>query len=158
MPEVDVSALTYFAASMFWRGSIYPWKADGTRPVPLCPYEEPLRLYLLGEAGFPEDMTLSVIVRLPSKISHLTYPPVGEWRGPLFVAKFPMPGLGFGIPAGPAVPPPMPALCFVRGVEHPFALTAELEQHLYQDGVKSLERIPPEKRSEKGSFTSLSGA
>ncbi len=89
MPEVNIPALTYFAASIFWRGSIHPWKSDGTRPVPLGPYEEPLRQYLLGEADFPEEMTLSVVVRMPSEISHFTYEPLGEWRGLLFGRKVP---------------------------------------------------------------------
>lgn len=156
MPEVKVSALTYFAASIFWRASIHPWKSDGTRPVPLGPYEDPLRLYLLGEADFPEEMTLSVVVRVPSQISHFTYEPVGEWRGPLLVAKFPMPGLAFGISAGPKIPEPMRRLCFVRGDGNPLALTAELEKHIFEDGKKMLERIPRQKwPAHLGAFTSV---
>ncbi len=146
MPEVNVSALTYFAASIFWRGSIHPWRTDGTRPVPLGPYEEPLRLYLLGEAGFPEDVALSITVRLPSRVSRLTFEPMGEWRGALFVAKFPMPGLAFAITAGPEIPQPIRRLCFVRGEGNPLALTAALEKLLLDDGVKMIERIPPGKR------------
>lgn len=147
MPEINVSALAYFAASIFWRGSIHSWKTDGTRPVPLGPYEEPLRLYLLGKADFPEEMTLSVTVRIPSQISHLTYEPIGEWQGLLLVAKFPMPGLAFHINAGPEIHQDIHRLCFVRGDGNPLILTAELEKHLMEDGKKMLERIPLDKRS-----------
>lgn len=156
MPEVNVPALTYFAASIFWRGSIHPWRSDGTRPVPLGPYEEPLRQYLLGEADFPEAMTLSVVVRMPSEISHFTYEPFGEWRGLSFVAKFPMPGLAFGISAGPEIPEPMRMLCFVRGDGNPLIFTGELEKHIFEDGKKMLERIPREKwPADLGAFTSI---
>jgi hypothetical protein len=147
MPEVSVTALTYFAASIFWRGSIHPWKADGKRPVPLGPYEEPLRRYLMGEIGFPEDMMLSVVVRMPSQISGFTYGPVGEWRGTQFIAKFPMPGLAFSISAGPDIAKPMRDLCFVRGENNPLAFTGALEQYILEDGVKMYERIPPTKRN-----------
>jgi hypothetical protein len=146
IPEVNVSALTYFAASIFWRGSIHPWKTDETQPVPLGPYEESLRQYLLGEADFPRDMTLSTTVRIPSPISHITYEPMGEWRGLLFVAKFPMPGLAFGIAAGPEIPAPLREMCFVRGDGNPLFLSGELEKYLLEDGAKMLERIPLQNR------------
>jgi hypothetical protein len=147
IPEINVAALTYFATSMFWRGSIHPWKTDGTRPVPLGPYEEPLREFLLGEADFPEDMTLSVVVRLPSPVSYFTYEPIGEWRDSShFVAKFPMPGFAFGISAGPALPQIFHDLCFVRGNGNPIALTALLEEGIQQDGVDMLQRVPEQKR------------
>ena len=33
-------ALAYFAASMFWRGAVYPWTPKHTYPIRLGPYEE----------------------------------------------------------------------------------------------------------------------
>ncbi len=48
--EINISALAYFAASIFWRGSIHPWNDDGSIPVqsgaisgavPTVPYEPP---------------------------------------------------------------------------------------------------------------------
>jgi hypothetical protein len=39
IPEINIMALTYFAASIFWRGAVHPWKSDGTVPVPVRSYD-----------------------------------------------------------------------------------------------------------------------
>lgn len=138
--KVNVPALTYFAASMFWRASVHPWKLDGTTPVPLGPFEEPLRQYLMGETEFPVDMTVAVVVRLPSDISHFTHEPMGEWRGQLLVAKFPMPGFAFSITAGVDIPAHFRRMCFVRGDGNPIFMSGALEQHILDEGVKMMRR------------------
>lgn len=66
--EVDVSALAYFAASIFWRGSIYPWNSDGTTPVKLGPIQERFRRYLKGDEAFPRDCAMIAVVREPNEI------------------------------------------------------------------------------------------
>lgn len=138
IPEINQAALTYFAVSMFWRGSIHPWKRDGTCPVPLGPYEEPVRQFLLGTAGFPVDVTLNVVVREPSGIRYLTHEPLGEWRGDLFVSKFPMPGLAFALNAGKALPAPLRNTCFVRGPGNPIVLSGTLEQPILDESVRMI--------------------
>ena len=104
IPEVNKEALMYFAASMFWRAAIYPWKSDGTYPVRLGPYEDAYRRYLLGEADFPTNSTLSVILRKKSVISHLSFEPVGGRIGGAHVHRFPMPGLAFMLYVGNEIP------------------------------------------------------
>ena len=140
IPEINIAALTYFAASMFWRGSVYPWKRDGTCPVPLGSYQEPLRQFLTGATGFPQDVTLSVVVREPSVIRHLTHEPLGEWRGDLFVSKFPMPGLAFSLSAGKVLPAAVHNTCFVRGAGNPIILSGVLEQSIFDEGVRMIGR------------------
>jgi hypothetical protein len=54
IPEINSRALAYFAASMFWRGSIHPWNHDGSIPVELGPFRESFRKY--GTCGFPKSM------------------------------------------------------------------------------------------------------
>lgn len=48
IPEIDISAIAYFAVSIFWRASIHPWNDDGSIPVNLGPFQEQFRKYLLG--------------------------------------------------------------------------------------------------------------
>lgn len=139
IPDINISALTYFAASMFWRGSIHPWKVDGTCPVPLGPYQEPLRQYLMGVTGFPTDVALAVLVREPSGIRYLTHEPLGEWRGDLFVAKFPMPGFGFSINAGRDMPPPLRRSCFVRGEGNPIVLSTLVEKYILDEKTRMVD-------------------
>ena len=53
IPEINIAALTYFAASIFWRGTVHPWKSDRTVPVPLGPFfEDQLRQFLMGLQPF----------------------------------------------------------------------------------------------------------
>jgi len=78
IPGIDVRAITYFGASIFWRGSIHPWNSNGSIPVPLGPYADPLRRYLLGEAAFPDHIALMVAIREGSETSRLTATPVGK--------------------------------------------------------------------------------
>jgi hypothetical protein len=63
IPEINISALAYFAASIVWRGSIHPWNDDGSIPVRLGPFQEQFRQYLMGLESFPKDCSLSVVVR-----------------------------------------------------------------------------------------------
>lgn len=35
IPEIDIAALSYFSASIFWRASIHGWNSDGSIPVEL---------------------------------------------------------------------------------------------------------------------------
>lgn len=56
--------LTYFAASVFWRGAVYRWPIgrDFSQLLQFGPFEEPLRLYLLGRSTFPSSAALIVCV------------------------------------------------------------------------------------------------
>jgi hypothetical protein len=80
IPEIDISALAYFATSIFWRGSIHPWNDDGSIPVMLGPFQEQFRQYLLGLLPFPKDCSLSVVVREGKEIDRLTYAPIVQTR------------------------------------------------------------------------------
>src|SRR5207342_2250884 len=59
---IDVEKLAYFALSVFWRASVYRWRAPHGGTVWNClgTYEEPIRHYLLGAAGFPADAIVMV--------------------------------------------------------------------------------------------------
>ena len=81
IPEIKIGALAYFAASIFWRGSIHPWNQDEAIPVRLGPFQERFRRYLMGEEDFPKDSILWVVVRDASGIDRLTYAPMGERKG-----------------------------------------------------------------------------
>jgi len=72
IPEIDISALAYFATSIFWRGSIHPWNDGGSIPVMLGPFQEQFRQYLLGLLPFPKDCSLSVVVREGKEIDRLS--------------------------------------------------------------------------------------
>lgn len=136
IPEIDVSALAYFAASIFWRGSIHPWNEDGSIPVRLGPFQERFRQYLLDQEAFPKDCCLLLAVREGKEIDRLTYAPIGKREGNLHVYKFPMPGFGFSLAVSKNIPPNFRAKCFVHGRENPIIVTTLIEKGLQEDAVR----------------------
>lgn len=136
IPEIDISALAYFATSIFWRGSIHPWNDDRSIPVRLGPFQEQFRQYLLGLLPFPKDCSLSVVVREGKEIDRLTYAPIGKREGDFHVYKFPMPGLGFSMVVSKNVPQNYREKCFVHGSGNPIVVTTLIEEFLMADAVK----------------------
>ena len=132
IPEINVSAIAYFAASVFWRGSIHHWNTDGTIPVSLGRFQEKFRHYLLGTAAFPDNCRLSVVVRERCTIDRLASPPSGGTIGNFQIYRFPMPGLAFGIAIGEAFPPESLTTCFVHSPGNPLALTDKIEGFLME--------------------------
>lgn len=146
IPEINVSALAYFAASIFWRGSVHPWNDDGSVPIRLGPFQESFRQYLLGTSTFPVHCALWVAVREGRQIDRLTYAPIGERRDRVHVYKFPMPGLGLSLTVSKHISPDLRKYCFVRGTGNPIVVTDLIEKFLFEDGAKlrrqSLYQIP----------------
>jgi len=133
IPEISVDELTYFSASVFWRGSIHSWDDDGRVPVQLGPYGEALRSYLDEKSGFPDDVALHVAIRDGGPVSRLTSTPVGKRLGAVRVYKFAMSGLAFTLCVGRGLTEQMRRYCLVRGTGHPMALTAVIEPFLQRD-------------------------
>jgi hypothetical protein len=140
IPEINFDAISYFAASMFWRGSIHPWNEDGTCPVRLGSFEDHFRRYLMGLQPFPKDCALWVAVRQGKEIERLTYAPFGERQGNIHVYKFPMPGLAFMTAVSKNIPSNFRDRCFVHGHGNPIIVTELIENLVIADAVKMRER------------------
>ena len=136
--EINVSALCYFAASIFWRGSIYDWNSSS--PVTLGPFEESFRVYLMGLAGFPKECSLWLAVREGKEVDRITYPPAGSRTGSFHTYRFPMPGFAFLLLVGKGVPENYRDFCFATGAGNPIVMTAILEDALLQDAAKLFQR------------------
>jgi hypothetical protein len=139
IPQVNSQALAYFAASMFWRGSIHPW-SQGTVPVKLGPFGEPFRKYLMGQDDFPNHCALLVAVREGKAIDRLTHIPVGERREFCHIYKFPMPGLAFSLAVGKNIPAHFRRSCFVHMPDNPIMVSPIIEEWLRQDASKMLQK------------------
>jgi hypothetical protein len=134
-PDIDVQALTYFAASMFWRGSIHSWSNDSV-PLRLGPFQERFRRYLMNEEAFPLHCFLWVLVREGKDTNRLTYTPLGEKKDTFWVYRFPMPGLVFLLMVGRSVPCLHRAYCFATHANHPIIVTPNVESFLVEEAVK----------------------
>jgi hypothetical protein len=140
VPEINIPALAYFAASIFWRGSIYAWNDDGSFPVRLGPFQEQLRQYLMGLEAFPKNCSLWVVVR-KGKIDRLTFAPVGERKGNFHVYRFPMPGLAFTLLVGKNIPANYREKCLVHGSGNPVIVTTIIDELLEDFAVKELSGV-----------------
>lgn len=137
IPEVNVSALGYFALSIFWRGSVHAWRGR-TVHYDLGPFQEKFRQYLVGVTSFPSDCALLVALRTDKDIDCFTYPPIGSRRDGHHVYKFPMPGLGFSIAVGRNIPANIRSCCLVNGPGNPIVVTSMIDDSLKQDAAKVL--------------------
>jgi hypothetical protein len=106
-PGFDIEKLIYFAASIFWRGAAHRWgPVDGSEVpvVHLGPYQEELRLFLLGQAPFPADVSLTVMLwpfeKVPPAALFPCASPVTGWKRYWFYIS----GLGFVLDFGKSVP------------------------------------------------------
>jgi hypothetical protein len=102
----EMDKLIYFGASIFWRGAAHQWKLDGSdlaRPD-LGVFQELLRLFLLGIAGFPADVFLTVMLwpyqKVPPAALMPDSSPVTGWQRYWFYIT----GLGFVLDFGPNIP------------------------------------------------------
>ena len=138
IPDIRVSDLAYFAASIFWRGSIYPWNEDGSTPVDLGPFQERFRRYLIGDEAFPAYACLWVAVREGTEFNRLTHVPTLARANGLHAYKFPMPGLAFTLIVSKNIPARFRALCVVHGPRNPIVVTSILEDWLAQDAASLL--------------------
>jgi hypothetical protein len=97
----------YFAASVFWRAAARIWTFDG-RPLERLSlgsaYQEQLRLYLLGKAGFPENGRVFVHVWSDARIDFTTTLPSSFRVDGIRRHKFCIPGITFILFLGGVVP------------------------------------------------------
>lgn len=110
---IDVLRLAYFGLSAFWRASVHKWRGPhgGNIWNDLGAYEEPIRRYLLGEAGFPANVVLAVTACTDNGSQGSFYTPC-EVRGHE-VTGFGMlaRGIHFRLFVGPDIPQEMRAAC-----------------------------------------------
>jgi len=61
---IDTAMLAHFALSVIWRASVHAWPISSTETtsISLGSYAEPMRKYLSGDAGFPEDVVVMATV------------------------------------------------------------------------------------------------
>ncbi len=77
---IDTERLGYFALSVLWRAGVHAWRTskDSTQQIPLNQYEEPIRQYLAGESGFPQNVAImaSVCTDRYAKLFHMPTPAI----------------------------------------------------------------------------------
>jgi len=126
-PEIDVEKMTHFALGIFWKASVYSWKANERNPmIQLGPYGDLIRLWLRGERAFPEGVCLSVLVARPEQaLIVLNGPSATSLRGwHAFLLN--VPGVSFILNVGRHMDPEMILTCFHESPQHPVFVSDEI--------------------------------
>lgn len=110
-PFIKRDHLAYFALSVFWRASVHGWKK--ITPIDLGTYEELFRAYLNGEASFPENVSLQVVVCTDTASQNMffTPSPLQGFRQPYRAYSFQARGIVFTANVGKLLSQPKKNLC-----------------------------------------------
>jgi len=103
------------------------WTMDAVEleRLDLGEYAEPMRLYLLGDAEFPADTIVTVVVSSLRDVNLMASLP--EQSDPFQGYRsyfFAIPGLAFMVDAGPDIPQTMQQECLYRGPQRPIFYSA----------------------------------
>jgi hypothetical protein len=134
--DVDVSALTYFSASMFWRAAVHNWSRRVKEPaIDLGPYTEELRKYLSGSTmEFPQDCIL--LVTLPNRdcdqAGWMMHPFPKRTHGCHMYAMCFL-GIGLSLAVGRQIPTDWRECDFVRGPGNPIIMSSQFGEMFERD-------------------------
>ncbi len=124
VPKIDCRKLTHFAAGIFWKASVHSWRGGETTPlIELGKYSELLRVFLRGEAPFPEKIALIVgVVPPPVRTINFCYPYRGSASGH-HNYLFHIPGIEFALLVGNTIPAGQKTNCFASHSLHPIIVS-----------------------------------
>jgi hypothetical protein len=116
---IETEDLAYYALSVLWKGSVYKWKTfqGQESTVDLGKYQEPIRHYLTGEAGFPDGVYVITTVCTDKGSPGMCFAPskVSESQFPMFSVL--VRGIWFHIITTDEMPAGISDLCCVRSTE-----------------------------------------
>lgn len=127
---IDVEALTYFPMSVFWRCGARSWNLRGFRKDPIelgIRYQEEIRLFLLGDAQFPEYASLTVWVssrEVPLLAAHF---PMSERAETVYVHRLYIPGIQFMLALGRQIEASHLRGCIKHGRDNPVWMSDQVD-------------------------------
>jgi hypothetical protein len=148
-PGVDVDKIAYFGASIFWRACLPGWRgARGYELVPLVlgTYEDELRLFLLGERSFPDDVALVTALGVSMEV-HRTGVAIDPWtkeRHPHMGYehhRFVVPGICFDMFTGRGIPTHWRELCTVHSPNRLVHRSPDVDMWIAEDSRSGVVEI-----------------
>jgi hypothetical protein len=122
---IDIDKLAYFSASVIWRASLRQWRIQKQTYEPIqigAKSQEELRLFLLGQAPFPQN-AVSVVCVSTSEVPPLTTGfPDSLLNGDKNIHRFYVPGIWFHVVLGENLPEDNRQMCILRSPVHPICL------------------------------------
>jgi len=147
---IDTEPLAYYALSILWKGSVHKWTTlKGQKSsVDLGKYQEPIRRYLIGDAGFPDGVYVIVAACTDIGSQGMTFAPslVAESRFPMYSIL--VRGLWFHVITTDSPAPGLDQLCCVRSLRK-VVFKEDCTQRFLQAGrhIHQTAVVSPELRS-----------
>ena len=140
--DLDVEALRFFAASVFWRASVTTWSVPAGGPLKntLAKYDEPFRRFLLQKSPFPASARLQAWVSSEDDPPRMVSFPRAQRRAGHHFHDFYIPGLHFILVVGGMLPAEIRSAYKVRPDELPIFVTNSRSGGFFQQIVKELRR------------------
>ena len=109
VPTIRVPHLIHCITGIFWKASVHAWRKGPAKPwISLGAHSDLLRQFLLGEAGFPQDMSLSIIV-VPPPSTLIGFHPPYQTKGPDPIFHLYLCGINCTLWKGQNIPPEIAA-------------------------------------------------
>jgi hypothetical protein len=137
-PDVDVAALVYFGASVFWRSAAHTWRFGATQTtIELGPYEDELRTWLLEQRSFPEHLVMWISSGIRNSPPLMACTPFLFNKTDHYQYRFNIPGVIFDLFAGGQIPAVARRMCSLRSPER-FVYITSLADHGMLDAMSQL--------------------
>jgi hypothetical protein len=142
-PEFDTDKVVHFALGVFYKAAVHSWLVDDKSQrrlkLEFGPYEEAIRLHLIGEAAFPAQCALAFCLLAPTKSPKRLYNPI-EWApDQCRTFSFSMIGLEFWLSLGERIPQILLSLCFATNLDRPVIVNNHTDS-VMDDRVKEVLR------------------
>lgn len=143
VPGVERDKLVYFGLSVFWRAAVHHWHMPSGDPVQinLGPYEDPIRLYLLGEGDFSQHAVLLVSVSHSMeemKNKSFTPPWLFKREGGAHQFKMVIPGITYQLFLGKVIPSALRTMCTAKSTKGLIYMSARTDEINLQGTLEML--------------------
>ncbi len=128
--QIDADRYVYFASSILWRAGAHVWRKGPDRiTIDLGPYEQQLRLYLLGQRSFPTDIVIGMFVAVKADTKdQFAVTPVRLSAPDYHHYELIIPGIQFSIMIGQRIPKEARGACVLRSDEKLVFLSDHLDR------------------------------
>ncbi len=144
-PTINVERLAYFCTSVFWRAAVRDWCIENRKYEAIRlgeRYQEQIRRYLLGEARFPDNAALCVVLsKLKNPQLTFNFPNTIRVESG-YCHRLHIPGIDFLMTIGKRLDEER-LTCIVHSPVHPVCVCNEGDAHAQRAVLKLMGKVAP---------------
>jgi|SRR5271157_1464234 len=142
---VSIEQIVYFCMSVFWRASVRDWESSGKkyRMISLgTKYQEQIRKYLLGDADFPENAAVMLVVSLKRPAIAFNFPDTIRISSQ-HCHTLHIPGMTFQLSLGSQIEDGTTETCIFRSPFHPIFVCKDGDARVQRSVLRLMGKIAP---------------